>query len=61
MSGIHKEKEYLSCLSLLDQRLQNFCFESFLRFNIGFDWNLLHLAAENPVFFRNSRTCGKER
>jgi hypothetical protein len=61
MSGIHKEQMYLSCLGLLYKWFQDVCFESFLRFNISFNGNLFYLATENPVFFRNSRTCGKER
>jgi hypothetical protein len=61
MSGIHKEKGYLSCFCLLDKRLRGLRFESLLGLNIGFRLNLLPLPAENPVFFRNSPTCGKER
>ena len=61
MSSIHKEKGDLPRLRLLNKRFQGLCFESLLKFKIGFGWNLLHLPTEKPVFFTNSPTCGKER
>jgi len=61
MGRIYEEKMDLFLLSLLNQGFKGLCFEAFLRFDVSSGRNLLHLAARNPVFFRNSRTWGRDR
>lgn len=61
MSGIHEQQFYFAFLRFFHQRLQRLCTELLLCRYVCFFRNLLDFPAQNPVFFRNALTCGKDR